>query len=516
MAVMALDIGTTHCKAAILDREGSLLANHAEDTPTRCSRDGQPYYDAEEVFQVLLSLMHRTCRTVSDKIGTIAVAGMAEAGLFVDMRSGLAVTHIIPWFDMRTVAVFQEMRDRTDDYERFTRTGLRNNFKYSVYKMQWLLRNANLSTYNLIWLSVPDYIAYRLTGCYGTDYSLAARTYLFDIFEQRYVDEYIAQAGLKDINLPQPLPGGSPVGTISPSIVLHEGLEPLSQDTKVAICGHDHLCAAVAAGATTPGIIYDSMGTAEILLGTVKIPRLGRPEYETGFLFGRHLIGEYFHWMGSTPASGDSVEWARQLVGSEADTYATLMALLERAEPGPTGILYLPYLSGSSAPVSNPEMTGAFLGLRKHHGKKEILKAVLEGVSYDLEWIRKQAVACFGTEIDTILCVGGGTRNVHWMQIKADLSGCEIQSPQLTEATLTGAARIAASRCDDTILSSICTSSGEENSIPSYHPDAGRHEAYQRIFHTRYLPVQEPLRRILANGGVGHDDTMNRSRQIED
>lgn len=505
MAVMALDIGTTHCKAAILDREGFLLASHAEDTPTRCSRDGQPYYDAEEVFQMLLSLMRRTCRTVPDRIGTIAVAGMAEAGLFVDLRSGLAVTHIIPWFDMRTMAVFQEMRDRTDDYERFTRTGLRNNFKYSVYKMQWLLRNANLSTHDLIWLSVPDYIAYRLTGCFGTDYSLAARTYLFDIFELRYVDEYLAQAGLQDIRLPQSTPSGSPIGTISRSLVLHEGLEPLSQDTKVAICGHDHLCAAVAAGATTPGVIYDSMGTAEILLGSVKLHRLGRPEYETGFLFGRHLIGEYLHWMGSTPASGDSVEWARHLVGSEADTYATLMALLERAQPGPTGIVYLPYLSGSSAPVFNPGMTGGFLGLRKQHGKAEILKAVLEGVSYDLEWIRQQAAACFGTGTDAILCVGGGTRNAHWMQIKADLSGCEIQSLQLPEATLTGAARIAASRCGDILPPLILAGTAGKDGKFSYHPDAERHEEYQQIFRTRYLPVQEPLRRIF--GSVGVDPT---------
>jgi len=207
---------------------------------------------------------------------------------------------------------------------------------------------------------------------------------------------------------------------------------------------------------------------------------------------------------------------AADIVECPSEEKTELMALLERAEPGPTGILYLPYLSGSNAPLANPEMTGAFLGLRKHHGKTEILKAVLEGVSYDLEWIRQQAVACFGTEIDTILCVGGGTRNAHWMQIKADLSGCEIQSPQLREATLTGAAWIAASRCDDCLPLPMRTGSGEEDSIPSYHPDAGRHKVYQRIFHTRYLPVQEPLRRILGTGGVDHDDTMNRTRQIKD
>jgi xylulokinase len=506
MAVMALDIGTTHCKVAILNREGSLLGCHAEDTPTRRSRYADAYYDPDEVFQILLSLMRQVCQEVQDDVDTLAIAGMAEAGLFVDMRSRLAVTDIIPWFDMRTTTVFQEMRASTDDYARFTRTGLRNHFKYSVYKMQWLLRNSNLDHKNLIWLSVPDYIAYRLTGSYGTDYSLAARTYLFDIFEQHYVDEYIAQADLRDIKLPQPLPSGSSVGTISPAILLHEGLEPLSQDTKVAICGHDHLCAAVAAGATEPGILYDSMGTSEVLLGTVQLQSLGRPEYETGFLFGRHLIGEHFHWMGSTPASGDSVEWARRLVGGEADTYATLMALLECAEPGPTGILYLPYLNGSSAPLSDPEMTGAFLGLRKHHGKTDLLKAVLEGVSYDLEWIRQQAVTCFQTETDKILCVGGGTRNPYWMQIKADLTGCCIQSPHLREATLTGAAIIAAARCDDIRIPPDVGNSLDGSIVQSYHPDVARRAAYQRIFQTRYLPVQAPLRQIFGSGGVDQEN----------
>lgn len=501
MATMAIDIGTTHCKVAIVTQEGRM--HHYVSVPTKVTRtsDGFAYYEPDGLWRALLELMKEACIESDYSIDLISVAGMAEAGLYVDTRTKLPVTHIIPWFDMRTVSTYTRMQSQTDDYERFSRTGLRNHYKYGVYKMQWLLENSNLEPNYLIWLSVPDYIVFCLSGEFATDFSLAARTYVYDIFEKRYITEYISRAGLTGIALPEVVDSGMAVGKVRPLVLQLKGLESISPRALVAIAGHDHPCGSMAVGTIASGSMYDSLGTAETLMGTIELDTIGALEYESGFSFGRNITGENFYWLGSTAASGGSVEWAKQVFCTESLSYAELMSILYTVETGPTGIIYLPYLSGSNMPYSDPSMAGAFIGLRKSHGKADLLKAVLEGISFEMEWIRKRAYDYFTYDAPVIRCVGGGTRNSYWMQIKANICGRSMQCCQIEEATLLGAAWIGMlkTRNDFSVPKLIDLSC--QFSATTYTPDQVAHAAYQELFRSKYLPLQESLHVIMGSSG---------------
>src|SRR5690606_22299887 len=96
-------------------------------------------------------------------------------------------------------------------------------------------------------------------------------------------------------------------------------------------------------------------------------------------------------------------------------TYEQVLALCEEAKPGPTGILYFPYLAGSGAPMPDSRVRASLVGFGKSHGRADVMKAVLEGTAYQLEMMKRSAERLTGESIDRLLVVGGGTRNPLWL-----------------------------------------------------------------------------------------------------
>jgi xylulokinase len=268
----------------------------------------------------------------------------------------------------------------------------------------------------------------------------------------------------------------------------------LRHGTPVAITGHDHLCASVVVGAHEPGVVFDSMGTAESLLGTLPHPGLGEREWRSGLSYGRHVVGDRYFWLGGIAASGGSVEWLRAQLGDPPLAYAQLQALLVVVQPAPTEILFLPYLSGSGTPWPDASVQAAFIGLRATHGRADLLKAVLEGTAFELEAIRRAAEQVTQTNIDHIVAVGGGTRIMPWMQIKADVSGCRYDIAALDEAAVLGAAIIAGAGCG--LYANLEEARGAlaRYDTTTLQPNGEYHHIYQRLYEGGYLALQQPLR----------------------
>lgn len=107
-------------------------------------------------------------------------------------------------------------------------------------------------------------------------------------------------------------------------------------------------------------------------------------------------------------------------------------------------MLFFPFLNGSGPPINDPSLSGAFIGLTGKTTRVELLKAVLEGNAYLMEMIREEAESVSGQKIDKMIVVGGGTKNPHWLRVKANVSGCELIVPEIPEAGLAGAALLAA------------------------------------------------------------------------
>jgi xylulokinase len=423
----------------------------------------------------------------------LGVASMAETGLLLDQETREARTPFVPWFDRAAALYAEQITQTSERFERFCATGQYPSFKSSLAKLLALReRDASLLD-GAVWLSTADYIVYRLTGAWRTDPTLATRTYAFRIDHGAWDTAWPRHWEVSPDLFPAVEQSGAPAGTVRSNTARQLGL---ADTTTAAVAGHDHVCAALAGAAVDAGTVFNSLGTAETLIGAVPMQSLGKAEYDGGLGYGCHVVPDRLYWMGGLSASGGSIEWLRPLLGEPALSYADLNVLVHEVGSDPTGIMYLPYLLGSGTPHPDAQATGALVGLRATHTRAHISKAVLEGTAYELEFIRRAAERTTKAPIRSVVAAGGGTRNRHWMQIKADVGGVPIQVMRVPEATVWGAALLAGIGRGVYRDAAEAVAVVERQPRTTFMPDPKRHGAYRRLYEEAYVPLQAPLRQI--------------------
>jgi sugar (pentulose or hexulose) kinase len=489
--LLGIDVGTTNCKAGVFTNFGRLLAAASRPTLAHQSSSGYTYFEAGEIWSAILDTCEEVCSKVdANTIAGVGVASMAETGLLIDRLSGQPGSWMVPWFDKGASSKALSL-ERQFGEAGFYKTGIYPNFKCGLAKILWLRDEFNIPLSGMAWLSAADYIVFRMTGRMATDYSLAGRTYAFDLDKKEWDQERLKSLRVDPSIFPDAVPSGEIVGRASGNICTRLGMK---EGTPVVIAGHDHVCGSFAVGALQPDHIFNSMGTAEAMLGTFEDRRLGAAELRSGLTFGLHAARGKRYWMGGLSASGGSLDWVRRVLGYPALNFDDLEELASRIEPEPTGIIYFPYLTGSGSPHTDLNVRAAFIGLDSGHGRAHIVRAVFEGTAFEMEFIRRTAVEGVGIKGEALLASGGGTRSRTWMQIKADVSGCRVESLKMQETTLLGAALLAGVgagvfRDED----EVCAPSGHlEKEI--YLPDEKRHAAYRQIYETDFIGMQSAMR----------------------
>jgi sugar (pentulose or hexulose) kinase len=490
--LLGIDIGTTHCKAGLFTADGRSVRICTRPMQAQRAPQGFSYYPPEEIRACLAEAVRRVVQEISPgEIAGVGIASMAETGMLVGARSGEARSPLFPWFDPCPAPQAEWMAAQDDPEQRFYKTGIYPSFKASLARLIWLQRSQPETLVSATWLSMADTAAFWLTGQMATDPSLAGRTYGFRIDTREWDRDWLRALGLPVEIFPRVLASGEQVGGVQPGAAAEFGL---AAGTPVTIAGHDHVVASLAAGVTAPGAAFDSLGTAESLLGLVARPALGTAEFASGLSFGCHVLPGHLYWLGGLSTSGGSLDWLRRQLGEPAISYVELEQLIAAREPGPSGILYFPYLNGAGSPRQEPGVRAAFVGLDARHTRADLAWAVMEGVAFEVEMMRRAGASVAGQMATEIRAAGGGARVPAWMQIRADVTGCSYLGLEMDEATLLGAALLggAAGGIFNGPLDAragLMPGAGR-----SFQPDAGRHAAYQQIFEDGYLALQAPLR----------------------
>ena len=182
MYLIGVDIGTTHCKTGLFGAGGAVIKIASSATPSRRDVAGHAFYDPDELWATGAAAIGEVSTAVDPAlIAVVGLSSMAESGLLLDRATGVPRSHIVPWFDPASTPQAATIARESEPFERFHRTGLRSSFKYGLAKLLWIREQHPTAHHGSVWLSVADYIAYRLTGQMATDYSLAARTFAFRI-----------------------------------------------------------------------------------------------------------------------------------------------------------------------------------------------------------------------------------------------------------------------------------------------------------------------------------------------
>ncbi|KKI90178.1 hypothetical protein WQ54_23530 [Bacillus sp. SA1-12] len=491
MAIIGIDIGTTHCKAGLFQENGEVIKIAVRPMVTHYDQEGNPFFQPEDVWKKIYECLDEVMSNRNVKVSVIGITSMAETGLLLDRETGRPKTAFIPWFSRCAIKEAIQIEKEDDPYYRFQKTGLHTSYKYGLAKILSLKAKDDGLLKKAVWLSASDYIAYRLTGKLATDYTLAARTFAFRIDQKAWDFEWLTHFDLADQLFPQAFPSGTIMGETSLTDLQRIGI---GFGIPVAISGHDHVCASLAVGAIKPGIVFDSIGTAETLVGSLEERDLSKNDYESGLSFGSHIVPNSYFWMGGISSSGGSIEWFRSQLSDQTLSYEEIIRLSSLADIEPTGILYYPYLSGSGAPNQDPDAKAAFIGVNASHQRQDLLKAMMEGTGFEMESIKRSAEKVTKSPINQVNVVGGGTKNKVWLQIKADITNCKLTIPShLSEATLLGAAMMAG------IGSKVYQNADEatsclRNQQTLITPNEKAHRVYHKIYEDGYMKLQHSLR----------------------
>jgi len=500
--LLGLDVGTTHLKAVIYDLEGRVVATALRPTATHHPRPQWAVYQPEEIWQGVAQAIREVLHQVGDptQVEGLAAASMGEAGIPLD-QAGEPLYPAIAWFDPRTLPQSQWWEERFGRYFVYRITGQTVYPYYSLLKLMWLRENEPRVFQQMKkWLCMEDFVNYRLTGAFATDYTIASRTMAFDQAKRAWSEEILGAVEVDPAIFPEIYPSGTVIGRVTARAAEETGLAP---GTPVATGGHDHLCGALAAGVFQPGVLLDSTGTAEAVVTTLDAPILTEELCAAHYVCYSHVARGKYILLGHLNASGGSLEWfieafcqeeQRQAAESGRSVYELLMEQAWK-EPGAAGLFLLPHLRGGGTPTVDPRSRGALLGLTTAHGKGEVAQAIIEATCY---WLRENIEFCeriLGRPIHEIRAIGGAVKNPRWLQAKADVTGRTVEVPALEEATCLGAALLAGI--------GVGLYHDEADAVGRVYraeqriePDRARAERYDRLYNEIYREIYPRLREL--------------------
>ncbi|MEM9249941.1 MAG: xylulokinase, partial [Pseudomonadota bacterium] len=317
---------------------------------------------------------------------------------------------------------------------------------FTAPKLHWLRAHAPAMADQVAKVLLPkDYLRLWLTGEHVGEMSDAAGTSWLDTGARDWSDSLLDASGLTRDAMPRLVEGSAPSGTLRAALAERWGFAP---SVTVAGGGGDNAATAVGMGVVSAGQAFVSLGTSGVLFAANDGYA---PDAATAVHTFCHALPGTWHQMGVILAATDALNWFAALTGA---TTEALTAALGPAQ-APSRTLFLPYLGGERTPLNSASVRGAFVGLEHATDRAAATRAVLEGVAFALRDCR-DALAATGTQIDTLLAAGGGSRSETWLEILATALDTPIHIPEAGDyGAAFGAARLA--MMSDTGDTSIAT-----------------------------------------------------------
>ena len=496
MLLVGIDIGTTNIKGIVFNLDGTKVASVSRPTRTHYHGTEIADYYPEEIWGDIKDILKELVSQCPypEKIGALSIASFGEAGLALDGK-GKPLAPSITWFDHRSNQLVEEWKDQVDEYEVFRITGMRIGSMSSLAKILWEKKNLP-DVYRRIkkWLFVPSYIILKLTGEYRTDYSMATRSMLFDISKKAWSEKMCRLADIPIDLMPAAEPSGTPVGHITPKVAGYLGLK---RNVLVVLGGHDHLCGAFSAGLRQKGDLVNSSGTTDTLCALIDPSRIDRGYYNAGVNCGCHVAADQTYLLGGIFTAGRLIDWVIDNFypvnnDSRENLYHRLIEHARASPPGSKGLVVFPHLRGCFTPHFDPISKGAILGLRTTHTRNEIARAVFEGLALEFRVVLSKFKELTGDRYPQVICIGGGSKNRFWTQLKADVTGRPLAINNIKENTSLGAAILAGLGAG--IYRSAAHAfeilQSENVALP---PDPENFEIYRQIYEQFYCNLYEKM-----------------------
>ena len=443
-------------------------------------------------------------RQLLDRVPTArsAVSAISFSG---QMMGVVALDHqlrpvrpAIIWANSRSAKQSAALRERIGEDRGYQITGHRIHPNYSLSKIMWLAEMEPKSLRRTRFVcNAKDYIAARMTGSVVTDPSDASGTNAFDQESGTWSDEILAAASVLRTILPEIVPSTTVIGAVRKDAASELGLD---NAPSVVVGAGDGATAAVGAGVVSAGDgAFACLGTSSWISVAAERPLLDPQKRTMTF---NHAVPGAFLPMATMQTAGGALDWVVSAVapGNDGEMIATLVDEAATVTAARDGLFFMPYLLGERSPLWDPDIRASFIGLSRHHTRAQLVRAVLEGVAFNLF----TCVAAFreaGVGMRQVDVVGGGARSDLWLQIFADVWGAHLRRRSIVEeGNSLGAAVIAGVGIGT--IPAFSVAKGLSTVTAEFEPDLTAHAEYA-VAHTRFKDLYDRLRSWFAPGVVG-------------
>ncbi len=442
--ILAYDVGTSGCKAALVSEEGAIIQNTYEPYPTYYP---QPLYaeqnpaDWWNAVSVTTKRLLQTTNISPSEISAMAFSTQMVNLIAVDSQ-GIPLRPCISWLDGRAEEEAQQIMRKLGGKAIFAAVvGVAMTGKDLLPKYLWLKKHEpEIYQRSSAFIDASGYLLARATGRLVYEWTTASVTGLFDLKKKCWDTFLMHFFGLAEEKYPSLVLPYEKVGGLTATAAAELGL---IEGIPVFGGAGDAMTAAVGSGAVGEAEGHLCLGTSGFV-GIVTRKRVtgkrGIPTIQSADPRKLLLIGE-------SETVGECLKWAgREFFQREPDgkTFAKMDEIVSSVEAGADRLLFTPWLYGERAPIADERLRAAFINLGANHTYAHMLRSIYEGVGYNFRWILENIQELYGFRPDPLRVIGGGAKGLPWVQIVADISGRSLEcvaEPQQTTAL--GAAFIA-------------------------------------------------------------------------
>lgn len=442
--IIGVDIGTTSTKAIAFDFNGNVLAKENIAYPVY---NPEPSWSEQSPVEMLNAVLDSIKAVVSENVNKgnellgISFSSAMHSVIAMD-ESGKPLTDCIIWADTRSKEYADKIKTSTIGHEIYMRTGTPIHPMSPLCKLCWLRDNmSHIFNKSDKFISIKEYIFFKLFGEYIIDHSIASATGLFDIHELKWNKASLELIGINESKLSRPVPTTYSCSGINKEYAIYMGI---SEQVPFIIGASDGCLANLGANAIKKGDAAVTIGTS----GAIRIISDKAKNDESERIFSYILTEEHFVLGGPVNNGGIIFRWFRDNFSPieletakklNIDAYEIMTEEAAKVKPGAEGLIFLPYLLGERAPHWDAYSKGVYFGINIKHKREHFLRALLEGVIYGVYSVGKALQETTG-DIDTIYATGGFVRSELWVQMLADVFNKRVVIAESYESSCLGAA----------------------------------------------------------------------------
>lgn len=503
--LLGIDIGTSATKTVLFDEAFEVIASSTQEYPMYQPHNGWAEQRAEDWRDAVLKTIKDVVKTsgvAGEDIAGVGLSGQMHGLVMLDEQNKVIRPSII-WCDQRTAKECEEITQKVGAERLIEITANPALTGFTASKILWVRNNEPENYAKCRHILLPkDYIRFILTGEYATEVSDASGMQLLDVPKRQWSAEVLEKLDIDPAMLAKVYESPEVTGTILPDIAKATGL---SEKTVVVGGAGDNAAAAVGTGIVQDGRAFTTIGTSGVVYAhssKITIDPKGRVH-----TFCCAVPG-CWHVMGVTQGAGLSLKWFRdQFCGDYVEeakkqgvnVYDLMGKDAATVPVGSNKLIYLPYLMGERTPHLDPDCRGVFFGLSAIHTKKDMIRAVMEGVSYSLKNCA-DILYGMGVTIDEMMACGGGGTSPLWRQMLADLYGCDVKTIVSQEGPALGVAILAAVGAGlySDVVSACAKAVTTDQSCPPIPENQKEYPKYYEVYNDLYGCLKEEYKKLAS------------------